>query len=998
MKTRDERRRHGGPARAKLAGLALLCLTAQAGCGREFFREWANQDASEAIFEKSRDPRWRLDQFSIEPPALSRFASPYDPDQPPAPPDDRASQAMAPVPQWPDNRLIVPAEGTGYLDMLAQWQSRRPAGNTRRVGTPGLDGPKPTGAPGAGADAPPGPPAADTASPFRPTNPAAAPGPPGSPIPLPDDPTPAVPTPATPPLIPTPDPAPRPDDATPPAPLPAAELTPVPALPTPGTPAPALDAPAPGTAAPATGPQSQAKPWTVDPGVKLSAFQQSGLPLPVPSTAAPTQPPGTAPRPLDPDHDEPVPNTRSATPGLPTPSIGMDPNPSNRDLSAPDNPRPDLPPGQYRATEGVTAELSSILVPGVIDFNEAEAAGLKRDSQPYIITMEQAFTLTLINSRAYQFNLENLYLNSLQVALQRFAFTPQFYAGLSPTTGVAQLGPAGPGGGILSPNPPNSFIYQTAETGQQVSALNLGTAVGVGKVFQSGARILAGFATQIVFNFAGRNSSQPSVRGYLPLTIVQPFLRGGGRAVTLELLTQAERNLLYSIRSFAKFRQEFVVATLSGGSPVTNLGAAVQTPGFSGGGNNDPTIGFINILEDVQIVQNNRRNIAAYEQFKSVYTELIKGESSGLTRLQLDQVDQQLQNARSNLVQTRTLYRFDLDRFKVQMGLPPDTPLVCDRRLTNKFREVFDAVDEWQRDPNRELDQLPRFAAALPALEDVIIDGRSILGVYKDEKDAEDKLEDVLLAAERTALEHRLELMNARAQLYDAWRQIKVQANALQGVLNIALSNQFITPPLTTNPFAFVDQAKQFSLVINAELPLVRINERNNFRAALIGYERQRRSLQSTEDTVKLSMREDTRNYLQFYLQYEIAKRNFVLLIAQKDQAFEQIIAPPQGTAGSTQGAVQTNNLISAQTQLIQTENNLVSLWYNFQSARLALYRDLGTLPYDEWEAFHELFPDEPISPGADAAARGAGASRAAAAAEPGSNARPVEAEAPPRR
>ena len=26
------------------------------------------------------------------------------------------------------------------------------------------------------------------------------------------------------------------------------------------------------------------------------------------------------------------------------------------------------------------------------------------------------------------------------------------------------------------------------------------------------------------------------------------------------------------------------------------------------------------------------------------------------------------------------------------------------------------------------------------------------------------------------------------------------------------------------------------------------------------------------------------------------------------------------------------------------------------------LYRDLGIMPYDEWEAFHELFPAEPVN------------------------------------
>ena len=118
---------------------------------------------------------------------------------------------------------------------------------------------------------------------------------------------------------------------------------------------------------------------------------------------------------------------------------------------------------------------------------------------------------------------------------------------------------------------------------------------------------------------------------------------------------------------------------------------------------------------------------------------------------------------------------------------------------------------------------------------------------------------------------------------------------------NVALTNQFVTPPTTTNPFGFVDQAKQFSLVINAELPLVRVAERNNFRPALINYQRQRRSLMNTEDSIKLPVRQDIRNLQQQYLNYEIAKRNFVLTIRQKDQAFEQIVAPPQA-AGAAAG------------------------------------------------------------------------------------------------
>ena len=75
--------------------------------------------------------------------------------------------------------------------------------------------------------------------------------------------------------------------------------------------------------------------------------------------------------------------------------------------------------------------------------NESEAAGLPKDFKAYKLNMQQAFLLALINARYYQYQLEQLYLAALPVTLQRFAFEPQFYAGMSPTTGVPQTGGAG---------------------------------------------------------------------------------------------------------------------------------------------------------------------------------------------------------------------------------------------------------------------------------------------------------------------------------------------------------------------------------------------------------------------------------------------------------------------------------------------------------------------------------------------------------------------------
>jgi K+-sensing histidine kinase KdpD len=228
-------------------------------------------------------------------------------------------------------------------------------------------------------------------------------------------------------------------------------------------------------------------------------------------------------------------------------------------------------------------------------------------------------------------------------------------------------------------------------------------------------------------------------------------------------------------------------------------------------------------------------------------------------------------------------------------------------------------------------------------------------------------------------------LMNARAALYDAWRQIRVTANALKGILNVSLTNQIFTPPTTTNPFAFVDQAKQFSLVLNAELPLIRLAERNNFRSAIIAYQRQRRQLQNSEDLTKFQLRQDIRQMQVSYINYQIARRNLVLNIRVRDQAFEQILAPPQTGAGAggigqtANAATQTSTLLSAQQRLIQSEIQLINVWQQFQLNRLTLYRDIGILPYDEWEAFSELFPAEYRGPSLGSGTSNPGPAAAAA-------------------
>jgi hypothetical protein len=215
------------------------------------------------------------------------------------------------------------------------------------------------------------------------------------------------------------------------------------------------------------------------------------------------------------------------------------------------------------------------------------------------------------------------------------------------------------------------------------------------------------------------------------------------------------------------------------------------------------------------------------------------------------------------------------------------------------------------------------------------------------------------LVAERIALENRYELMNARAQLYDTWRRLQVLQNALKGIFDVSVTNQLPTPPTTTNPFGFDSQSKQFNLVIRAELPLIRLAERNQFRAGLIAYRQQQRALMQLEDTIKLAVRNNIRNLIQQAEQYEVQRNLLVVNLKQRDNTARNLFAPPPvgGGVGGGDPTAQTQALTSSLQGIVGSQNQLIQLWVQYQTSRLTLYRDIGIMPYDEWEAYYELFP-----------------------------------------
>jgi hypothetical protein len=112
---------------------------------------------------------------------------------------------------------------------------------------------------------------------------------------------------------------------------------------------------------------------------------------------------------------------------------------------------------------------------------------------------------------------------------------------------------------------------------------------------------------------------------------------------------------------------------------------------------------------------------------------------------------------------------------------------------------------------------------------------------------------------------------------------------------------------------------------------------------------------------LELRVRRALRRLLRIRVAYMVEKRRFVLVTRRRDQAQERLLAPPRlatprkGESQEYEGAKLIAELLESQGQMVENQNRLVSLWAEYQALRLALFRDLGTLPCDDWESFHDM-------------------------------------------
>jgi hypothetical protein len=202
----------------------------------------------------------------------------------------------------------------------------------------------------------------------------------------------------------------------------------------------------------------------------------------------------------------------------------------------------------------------------------------------------------------------------------------------------------------------------------------------------------------------------------------------------------------------------------------------------------------------------------------------------------------------------------------------------------------------------------------------------------------------------QVALANRLDFMNGRAALVDRWRLLEVSADALQSVVNVTASGDVRTSK--NNPVSFRAPTGSFRMGLEFDAPFTRLLERNAYRESLIEYQRNRRNLIQSRDSLERGLRALIRTLEQRRQQLEIQRRAVSIAMRRVDETQLSLNEPPAPRLPGQRPLISPTvsfNLLSAQRALQSTQNNFLAAWLRYYSARLRLYRELGIM---------ELAPD----------------------------------------
>ncbi len=247
------------------------------------------------------------------------------------------------------------------------------------------------------------------------------------------------------------------------------------------------------------------------------------------------------------------------------------------------------------------------------------------------LNLAEAVQIATLYSREYQSQKESLYLSALDLTLTRHRYAPQWFGTFD-------------------------AFYASSAAGEDIT-VSADAGVDQTFLFANGLQATTGLALDWTRLLTGDPGT--TLGSVLTSTLAFPILGAGAGLVAWENLTQAERNVLYRIRSFNRYRKTFVVS----------------------------------IISDYYRVLQQREQVAIQE---ASYQRLV--DSTNQLRMEVEvgqrpaydlgEAEQRLLTAEQNLVSARQRYEQTIDRFKVRLALPTDADVLLDPNELMALTEI----------------------------------------------------------------------------------------------------------------------------------------------------------------------------------------------------------------------------------------------------------------------------------------------------------------------
>ncbi len=301
------------------------------------------------------------------------------------------------------------------------------------------------------------------------------------------------------------------------------------------------------------------------------------------------------------------------------------------------------------------------------------------------------------NSRDYRRRKEALYLAALDLTLERWRFAVQ----KGGTIGAALDG-----------------------TGDEAQSADGGGRFSLTRLLGTGARIVGDIGlglTRSLISSDGWHATSD-----IGLSITQPLLAGAGEAIVKEPLTQAERNLVYEVRAFERFRRTFAF---------------------------DVASRYYRLLQARDQVRNQESDV---ENLRALtQRNLALAEAGRLSDIEVGQARQNELRSANDLLSAQERFERQLDDFKLFLGVPVPVPAELD---ASGLSTLADAAP-----PDAEVDEATAMRTALSSRLDYIT-------VLEQEEDAVRRVavaEDALAGALGLRAEARATSADGQPLKYD---------------------------------------------------------------------------------------------------------------------------------------------------------------------------------------------------------------------------------------